>query len=300
MPGDHVERGVADLGDVEAAAPLHGQPRGLLLVLERRHRGLEVARVGQAIGADRPAVGECELGTVVLAYVAARRAVDQLDLELDTARHDADLAGLDLDPAELGEEAQPTLLRHHQQLAVGIIEVVVRHRLGGEVDVRGHAGLGVDVARGRHRAQAREERELLLRDRHRAPAQLPDRAIVLAKAWRRLPVRQRRLGKARGVFHGRTDAVEPGALVGAARCRERRARQLLGVETVGGALRRVLSGGQGAGQRLRLEVVAEARHVAGRRRLRPLGGVALRHLAAICHVTVSRFAPPAPQPCMPP
>ena len=84
-------------------------------------------------------------------------------------------------PSSVKKRMRP-LLRHDQQLAVGVVEIVALHRLGDEIDVRGHAGLGVDVARRGHGAHAREEGELLLGDRHRAPAQLPDRAVVLAKA----------------------------------------------------------------------------------------------------------------------
>ena len=131
------------------------------------------------------------------------------------------------------KNAERILLRHDQQLAVGVVEVLVLHRLRDEIDVRGHAGLRVDVAGGGHGAHAGEEGELLLRDRHRAPAQLADRPIVLGGRRCRFPVRQRRLAELRAVLHRRADAIEPGALVGAARCREGRAGQLLGVQPVG-------------------------------------------------------------------
>src|SRR5215472_7552010 len=103
---------MVDLGHMEAAAPLDGEPTGFLFVLEGRHGRLEVAGVGEAVGADGTSVGQRELGTVVLTDVAARRAVDELDLEFDPPRDDADLARPGLDPAELGEEAQYPLLRH--------------------------------------------------------------------------------------------------------------------------------------------------------------------------------------------
>ena len=74
VPGDDVERRVAELGDVEPAAPFHDQPAGRLLVLEPGDRRLEVARIGQAVGADRAAIGQGELGAVILADIAARPA----------------------------------------------------------------------------------------------------------------------------------------------------------------------------------------------------------------------------------
>ncbi len=181
------------------------------------------------------------------------------------------------------KKLQRALLRHDQEFAVGVVEVVGLHRLRDEIHVRGHAGLRVDVARRGHGAHAREERQLLLRDRHGAPAQLPDRPVMLGRRRRGLPIGQRRLLELRRVLHGGADAVEPGALVGAARRREGRARQLLGIEAVGRALRRVLADGERAGQGFGLEVVAEARHVAGRRRLGPLHAVRLGlGLAAAC------------------
>src|SRR5581483_5767484 len=69
------------------------------------------------------------------------------------------------------------------------------------------------------------------------------------------------------VFHRRADAIEPGALIGAARRGEGRAGQLLGIKPVSGTLRRVAPDRQRARQRLRLKAVAEAGHVA-RRHLR--------------------------------
>ena len=105
----------------------HGERAARIFFFVPGDGGLEVARVGQAIGADRPAVGQRELGAVVFADVAARGAVDQFDAEFDAARDDADIAGRYVDAAELGEKAQARLLRHDQQLAVGVVEVLVHH-----------------------------------------------------------------------------------------------------------------------------------------------------------------------------
>ena len=147
--------------------------------------------------------------------------------------------------------------------------MLVHHRLGDEKDMRGHASLRVHVARRGHGAHALQERHLLLRNRRRIPAQLRDRQIVLV-ARRRAPQPGVDLREASGMFHRRADAIEPGTLIAAARRGEGRARQLLGIEPVGGALRRVAADRQRAGQRLRLEAVAEAGHVARR----DLGGCA--------------------------
>ena len=194
------------------------------------------------------------------------------------------LAGAYADPAELGAEGERTLLRHHQHLAVGIVEVIALHRLRDEVNVRGHSGLGVHVAAGGDGVHAGEEGERLLRDRHRSPAQLPYGAVMLARRRRGLPERQRGPLEPLRMPYRRPDAVKPGALVAAARGGERRAGELLGVKAVGRPLRRVLAHGERARQRLGLEVVAEPRHVARRRRLRPLQGAGITlGLAAVCH-----------------
>src|SRR5215204_4448966 len=65
------------------------------------------------------------------------------------------------------------------------------------------------------------------------------------------------------MLHRRADAVEPGALVGGLRCRERRPRKLLGIEAIIDFLRRVAANRQRARERLGLKTVAEAGHVSG-------------------------------------
>ena len=86
------------------AAPLHVHLRGRILVLVGRHRREEVAWIGQAVGPDRPALGQGEGAAIVLAQIAARRSVRKLDPDLHAARNDGDLARLDVDDAELGPE----------------------------------------------------------------------------------------------------------------------------------------------------------------------------------------------------
>ena len=75
MPGDDIERRVIEIAGIELAAPFDGQAAGRVLILEGRHRRLEIARVGKAVCADRAAVRECELCAVIFAEVAARGTV---------------------------------------------------------------------------------------------------------------------------------------------------------------------------------------------------------------------------------
>ena len=46
---------------------------------------------------------------------------------------------------------------HEHHLAVGIVEMLIDHRFGDEIDMRGHAGLGVGVACRGHGLHALQE-----------------------------------------------------------------------------------------------------------------------------------------------
>src|SRR4029077_2090518 len=58
MPGDDVERRVVELGRPEIALELGDDLAGFGVVLKGRHRGPEVAWVGEAVGADRSELGQ--------------------------------------------------------------------------------------------------------------------------------------------------------------------------------------------------------------------------------------------------
>ena len=77
VPGDHVERRMADLGFMERAAPFDEQRvQGVSFSSYAGDRRLEVARIGEAVGADRPAIRHGELGAIVFADIAARRPIE--------------------------------------------------------------------------------------------------------------------------------------------------------------------------------------------------------------------------------
>ena len=198
VPGDDVERALPDRRLVEATAPLHRHRRRRLPILERGDRRLEVAPVGQAVRADRPALRQRETLSVVLADEAAGGPLHELDRVDETARQERDLAGDDVEHAELGAKAQRPRLRHDEELGVGRLEVGVLHRRGDEVDVARHAALHRDVAGRRHRAHAREPGQRLLGVRDRVPAVLPEGGDVLrARAARSSSTAARRIGSAR-------------------------------------------------------------------------------------------------------
>ena len=92
--------------------------------------------------------------------------------------------GRDLEHAALGAQPQPVHLRDDEQLAVGIVEILVLHGSGRDIDVARHAELAEGVAAGRDGAQPGEEVERLVRNRNRIPAQLADGKIAFIPAWR--------------------------------------------------------------------------------------------------------------------
>ncbi len=95
-------------------------------LLEGGDRRQKIARVGQPVGADGPEFGQAQRGAIVLPDIAARGAVGERDLEAGAARNERDFAGVKRERAELGGKPQRSLLRHDQQLAVGIVEVARR------------------------------------------------------------------------------------------------------------------------------------------------------------------------------
>ena len=101
---DDVERGVADLAHMEAAAPFDRQAAGLFAIFESGDRRLEIAGIGEAIGADRPTIRHGELGAIVFTDIAARAGLEQLHVEFYATWDDANFPRLDLDAAEFGEK----------------------------------------------------------------------------------------------------------------------------------------------------------------------------------------------------
>ena len=209
----------------------------------RRAPGSRAGWRGRSSRSGRGRAGERR--AEVLADVAARGAVDELDAEAHAARHDGDLLRLDVDEADLGREAEPPLLRHDQQLAVGVREEPIGHRPVRGVDVDAAAALRLGIAVAGHRDQALDEVRGLGRDRERIPAELVRRRDACAEVAREEAVVD---PLERLVQRGRADAIQPRAAVRVARRGERRAGDLLGVQPVRAALRRVLSDRQRAGR----------------------------------------------------
>ena len=152
------------------------------------------------------------------------------------------------------------VLRHDQQLAVGVVEEAPLHRAVGGVEMDRRAGLRMRVAVAGHRHQAVDEVG------RRRPASAAGSSAAgsacVGTSPKSLTMRPAPIALERRVHRRRADAVEPRAPVVGARRGERGAAQLLGVEAVRAALRRVAADRQRAGQRLGRELVAEAGLVA--------------------------------------
>ena len=268
---------MANLRCPEIAHELRDQLEASFPVLVPCERRLEVAGIGQSVGADRPQVGQPQQRAVILADVAARGRVEQLDAEADSARDDDDFLRLDVDASELGCTTQAPLLRDDEELAVGIVEKAIGHRrvCGVHVDAAAALRRGISVAG--HGDESVDKIGCGLRQRQRIPAQLiRRRALVVESAH---DARVLELAK-RLMHRGRPDSVQPRAAVGAAGRGEGCSRELFRIEPIRGALRRVLRGGERTGQGFGREFVAEAGLVvecrallgAGRLFALPMGG----------------------------
>ena len=106
VPGDDVERASDCSARPELAEELGDDFEVAVDVFVGGDGGEEVAGVGEAVGADGAEVGQAEGLAVVFADVAAGLVVEELDAELDAARDDGEIAGLDFEDAALGDEAE--------------------------------------------------------------------------------------------------------------------------------------------------------------------------------------------------
>ena len=141
VPGHDVDGGVVDAGGPELAEELGDDFEVAFAVFKGGDGVEEVAGVGEAVGADGAEVGEAEGLAVVFADVAAGGLVEEIDVELDAARDDDELAGGNFEDAALGVEAEGALLGEDEHLAVGVVEEAVAHGGGGGVEMDAQAVL---------------------------------------------------------------------------------------------------------------------------------------------------------------
>ena len=235
VPRHDVERALTDRRLPQSAGILDRKLACDLPVFIGRVGRQEITRVGQAVGADRATLGQGERAAIVLAHIARSGAVRQRHAELDPARDDRDLARCEVDQAELGCQMQATLLRDDQQLAIGIVEVLVHHVPASGIEVGGHAGAGAGVPARSDGDHALNKRYASRRRGPRVPSHGRGRYHDFGARGGAPQAGWRGLERA-PMLHGGADAVEPAALVGHARCGERTAAQLLGIQPIRTAL----------------------------------------------------------------
>jgi hypothetical protein len=195
--------------------------------------------------------------TVVLADVAAGRAIGQFGAEFDAARNDRQLSRCDFQNAELGAQQQAALLGKDQHFAVGVVEEAVMHRRIGDVEVDAATVLHCRVAVAAEGDDSVDEVGWIGGQRQRIPAHLVGRRRDFSEG----AAAQERVFcvLAIGLVHHRgADAVAPCAAVQQAGRGEGGAADLLGVKAEGRVLRSVLALRQCAEVRFRGKFIAKS------------------------------------------
>jgi hypothetical protein len=180
-------------------------------------------------------------------------AID-FDPELHSARYQADPARLEFHDAELGNDAERTLLRDDQHFAVGVHKQPALHALGCAIEVDCYSLQVSGVAVDEHGHHPVDEILALGKVLWRIPAQPVGCQRLLRCPRHKQP--GTRISYERSMVGGWPHPVEPASSILVARHGERRSRQLLGVKPVGWSLGRVAALRQGAFDRLALEVPA--------------------------------------------
>ncbi|PAV93097.1 hypothetical protein WR25_09979 [Diploscapter pachys] len=210
VPCHHVERAVVERHRPQRSHELLDHLGRLVAILEPRDRRFEIARVGEAVGADGAEIGQAE---------QAARA------EADTTGDERDLAGRDVETTEFGQQLQPAGLGHEQQLAVGIHEDTGAHVGIGGVDVHRDAFEVRRMPVGEHRRHAVDQVGARRRLRDRVPAQaIGCERRVVGAGGEALRAVVARVGR---VLRGRAHAVQPRAAILVARRGEGGAAELL-------------------------------------------------------------------------
>ena len=204
---------MADAGDMEAAAPFDHEVMRGVAILEGGDRGLEITRVGEAVGADRAAVGKGEFRPVILADIATGVIAGEAVFCHHAARHNGDMARRHPHPAHFGEDLDLAVLRHDQHFGIGIDQHAVGHAGGDRVDMGRHADMLARVAGAGHGAHAFDEVGWRGRNGKRVPPVLAEWQVVRIAVGCGLPQRHIDLRIASAMAHRRTDAIEPRPLV---------------------------------------------------------------------------------------
>ena len=141
VPRDDVERRVVDRGRPQVALELGHQLELAFAVLEPRVRRQEVARIGEAVAADRRRDRAAAAARRSSRTRSRARRYPSSSTRKRTPRGITAIScgATSRRPSSVSETQRP-LLRHDQKLAVGVVEEAVGHRAVGGVKVNGQAG----------------------------------------------------------------------------------------------------------------------------------------------------------------
>src|SRR5690606_23027080 len=97
--------------------------------------------VCQAIRSQRSEFRQTQRSAKVLQNIAASLPIGQLYTQAYASRDDGDLLGFEFDDAQFCDQTQPSLLRHDQELAVGVIEKTPLHGAVGRIQMNADTAL---------------------------------------------------------------------------------------------------------------------------------------------------------------
>src|SRR5882672_8681189 len=114
-------------GCPKRAAKLRDELVRLIPVFIPGYGSLKIPLTGESFRADRSQVRQPKRCAEILAYITPRYPVRQFHTKSHAPRDHGDLERRDEHSSELRHDLEPTLLRHDQQFAVGIVESACGH-----------------------------------------------------------------------------------------------------------------------------------------------------------------------------
>ena len=110
MPGDHIQRGMTDLGFVKLPGPFDSDGGGGIAVFKRSNRRFEITSVGQTIRTDRPARWQVKFLPVILTDEPPAGPFKHDNPVHQSPRQDRNLLGFQIDHAKFCTKPQATFL----------------------------------------------------------------------------------------------------------------------------------------------------------------------------------------------
>ena len=135
VPRDDIERAVIDRRRPQPSPIFLDNLGRLVAILIPCHRCLEVARISQTVGPDRPQFGQTEQASIILCNIARNGSVEEPNLEPDSPWNQCDGTGFNFELARLRAYLDRTRLGDDQQLPVGAEHDPSLHAPVGRVEM---------------------------------------------------------------------------------------------------------------------------------------------------------------------